>query len=106
MAGPAPSRRALASPRFSLAAQLPPSAQLESRVAVLGALPAEGQVLLYTDVVQQLTAFARDVGTHVPGVRQRKQCTRRQLCHVLRPRLARRRAGLDPRPAVVAQVAE
>src|SRR5262249_56834726 len=91
-------RRASCEPR--------PSAQLESRVAVRGALPAERQVLLYADVMQQLTALARDVGTHVPGVRQRKQRARRQLCHVLRPRLARRSGGLDPRPAVVAQVAK
>src|SRR5438093_10532898 len=82
------------------------SAELESRVAVRGALPAEGQVLLHTEVVQQLTRLSWDVGTHVPGIRLWKQRARRQLCHVLRPRCARGRAGLDPGMALVAQVAE
>src|SRR3990172_1876536 len=86
--------------------QLSRSTELESRVAVFGTFPAEGQVLLHTEVVQQLTGLAGDVGAHVPGLRQWKQRARRQVCHVLRPRRARGRAGLDPGMALVAQVAQ
>src|SRR4029453_13637609 len=82
------------------------STELESRVAVLGALPAEGQILRHTNVVQQLTGLAGDVRTHVPGLRQRKQRARRQLGHVLRPRLARRRLRLDPCKVLGAEVAQ